>query len=165
MARRGRSSPSYVGLTPASEAASRAGKGNRGTDTGPEVLLRREVWKLGLRYRKHAALLPGKPDLVFPAARLAVFCDGDFWHGRHWRKLRAQLARRHNADYWVAKIQRNRGRDRENTAQLKRLGWAVLRLWETDIRRSPAEAAALVRDAVQARREGAAPPRPGPGRP
>jgi DNA mismatch endonuclease (patch repair protein) len=145
---------SYIGLSPSSEAASNAGRANRGTDTAHELLLRKELWRLGLRYRKHATHLPGKPDLAFASARVAVFCDGDFWHGRDWRRLRARLARRHNPEYWLAKIKRNRARDRENNALLARLGWAVLRLWESDIKRSPSSAAAVVRDAVLSRLPG-----------
>ncbi len=151
MTRRPRTAPSYIGLAPSSQAASNTGRANRGTDTAHELLLRRALWRLGLRYRKHAAHLPGKPDLAFASARLAVFCDGDFWHGRDWRRLRARLAKRHNPEYWLAKIGRNRARDRENNAALERQGWAVLRLWESDIKRAPAEAAALVRGAVLAR--------------
>src|SRR5437879_6384164 len=74
-------SPSFKGLKPASEASSRAKRGNRRRDTLQEMLLRRELWKMGLRYRKNVETMPGKPDLVFPGARVVVFCDGDFWHG------------------------------------------------------------------------------------
>jgi DNA mismatch endonuclease (patch repair protein) len=155
--------PSYHGFSPASEAASRAKRANRKTDTAHEVLLRRALWRLGVRYRKYVARLPGNPDLVFARARVVVFCDGDFWHGRNWRRLRAQLGRRHNAAYWLAKIARNRERDRQTTAALKRQGWVVLRLWETDITKDPAAAARAVRDAVASRATWAAPAGPGEG--
>src|SRR5262245_43422982 len=112
-ARGRRRSPSFMGLRPASEAASRAKRANRKKDTAHEVLLRKAVWRLGLRYRKHVAGLPGNPDLVFAAARMVVFCDGDFWHGRDWVRLKRQMKRRHNAHYWIAKITRNMERDRE----------------------------------------------------
>lgn len=146
-----RKNPSYVGLRPASDAASRAKKANTKENTKHEVLLRRSLWRLGLRYRKHVAALPGNPDLVFPGARVAVFCDGDFWHGRDWERLRAQLERRHNAEYWLAKIARNRERDRENNALLADSGWLVIRLWETDIKKNPDTAACVIRDAVTCR--------------
>src|SRR6476660_6112432 len=107
-ASRQKQSPSFLGLSPASEAASRAKRANRKKDTSHEVLLRRELWRLGLRYRKHVAGLAGNPDLVFVRPRVVVFCDGDFWHGRDWDRLKEQLARRHNAAYWLAKIGRNR---------------------------------------------------------
>ena len=112
-------------------------RGNRSKDTEPETLLRTELRSRGLRYRTHASGLPGRPDLVFPAARVVVFCDGDFWHGRNWRRLKQQLEHRFNAEYWVAKIDRNRKRDRSQVAMLRQLGWHVLRYWEGDIRRSP----------------------------
>jgi DNA mismatch endonuclease, patch repair protein len=143
--------PSYAGLTPASANASRAKRANRKTNTRHEIALRRAVWKLGLRYRKHVSELPGNPDLVFARARVAVFCDGDFWHGRNWLQLRSQLQRCHNGSYWIAKIARNRERDRENSALLESSGWLVMHLWETDIRKEPTVAALLIRDAIKAR--------------
>jgi DNA mismatch endonuclease (patch repair protein) len=69
--------------------------------------------------------------------RVAVFCDGDFWHGRSWQQRKAKLASGWNADYWVAKIGRNRQRDRIVNRQLSGLGWAVVRVWESDVRRDP----------------------------
>ncbi len=70
---------------------------------------------------------------MFPGPRLVVFCDGDFWHGKEWKKRRAKLASGSNASYWVAKIERNRERDRTNTALLEADGWTVLRYWESAI--------------------------------
>ncbi len=136
-----RLAPSYAGFRPASEAASRAKQANKGQETAHEVLLRGEVWRLGLRYRKNVSRLPGKPDLVFGPARVVVFCDGDFWHGRDWLHLRKELRRRHNAKYWLAKIARNRQRDVEQTALLTEQGWLVIRLWESEIRRNVRKAA------------------------
>ena len=101
-----------------------------------------------MRYRIHAKGIPGKPDLVFSRTRVVVFCDGDFWHGRDWLRLRRRLQRRHNADYWITKIARNRERDRNVTKLLVQDGWFVVRLWESDILREPQAAAARVRDVV-----------------
>jgi DNA mismatch endonuclease (patch repair protein) len=78
--------------------------------------------------------LPGRPDIVFPKARLAIFCDGDFWHGRDWESRQEKLRRGTNPDYWLAKIQRNIERDQQNTRRLKEMGWTVLRVWESEIR-------------------------------
>ena len=144
-------SPSFAGLRPASEAASRAKQANRKRDSLPERLLRRALWRLGQRYRKYGKALPGNPDLVFSGPRVVVFCDGDFWHGRQWTILKEKLRRGTNAPYWLAKIARNRQRDCDNTAALEQDGWLVLRLWETDIKKNPLAAAQLIQQAVWSR--------------
>ena len=97
------------------------------------MLLRRELRRRGLRYRLHSGNLPGRPDIVFLRQRIAVFCDGDFWHGRDLAARLAKLARGHNAEYWVAKVRRNTERDRDQTRALEESGWLVLRFWESDI--------------------------------
>jgi DNA mismatch endonuclease (patch repair protein) len=81
--------------------------------------------------------LPGKPDIVFVRQRLAIFCDGDFWHGRKWSKDRIRLHAGPNASYWVEKIKGNIARDKRRNRELKQLGWKVLRVWESDIRKDP----------------------------
>jgi DNA mismatch endonuclease (patch repair protein) len=127
---------SFAGLSPASTSASRAARGaSRKRDTQCELALRRELWSRGLRYRLCHPGLPGRPDIVFPMPRLVVFCDGDFWHGRHLEARVARLARGHNPAYWVAKVRRNAQRDTEHTQMLKAMGWVVLRFWEKDIQR------------------------------
>src|SRR5437762_1327736 len=110
--------PSFAGLAARSAATSRVGVGNRKTNTAPEVLLRKALSANGLRFVLHAADLPGCPDLIIRRHRIAVFCDGDFWHGRYWRKRKAKLTAGWNASYWVAKIDRNRQRDRKVTRGL-----------------------------------------------
>lgn len=142
--------PSYDGLAPASAQASRAKQHNQAVNTRHEQLLRRELWKLGCRYRKNVRTLLGKPDIVFAAAKVAVFCDGDFWHGRDWNTLRKQLGSGTNASYWTAKIARNRERDRTITTRLQDQGWRVLRLWETDVLTNPTAAAEEVRRVLHA---------------
>ncbi|MBI5617507.1 MAG: very short patch repair endonuclease [Gammaproteobacteria bacterium] len=113
-----RKTPSFAGFSPSSPASSRAMRGNRKRDTKPEMLLRRALWRAGYRYRLHVSGLPGRPDLVFPRARVAVFCDGDFWHGRDWLVLREKLERRANPGYWIPKIEMNIRRDRQQEADL-----------------------------------------------
>lgn len=133
----------------ASPRASAAAKGSsRKSDTRCEVELRKALWRAGARYRKNAADLLGKPDIVFPRQKVAVFCDGDFWHGRGWIDRKAKLAASHNGAYWVAKIERNMERDRKQVQALREAGWAVFRLWETDILRDPEVAAAEVLQAL-----------------
>ena len=99
----------------------------KGKDTAPELVVRRLVWRLGARYRLHRADLPGKPDLVLPGRRLVIFVHGCFWHGHGCGRCRIPATRRR---YWLAKIERNRRRDRRCARQLRRLGWRVLTVWE-----------------------------------
>lgn len=105
------------------------------------MVLRRTLWAAGVRYRLHVRGLPGRPDLVVTRPRVAIFCDGDFWHGRHWSRRRERLAAGWNAAYWVAKIERNRKRDRIVNGLLRRQGWLVLRIWEGDLRKDPVKTA------------------------
>lgn len=141
-------SPSFTDLKPASEASSRAKRHNQRTDTQHERMLRRQLWRIGLRYRKNVETLVGKPDIVFFGPRVAVFCDGDFWHGRNWKELKSKLSQGTNAEYWLSKIEGNIERDRLNTALLEADDWSVLRLWETDIKQDPQATAELVRAVV-----------------
>lgn len=143
--------PSYKGLASSSDRATKAARGaSRKNDTKCELLLRRALWHRGLRYRNNVASLPGKPDVVFRGARVAVFVDGDFWHGRNWETRRAKLEGGANASYWVAKVQRNMERDLANTAKLEALGWRVMRFWEGDVLGGVDGVAEAIRDAVNA---------------
>ena len=135
-----RTTPSYVGLKPASSRATAAARGSsRKSDTRCETLLRSELWKAGYRFRKNVSDLPGKPDIVFARAKVVVFCDGDFWHGKNWKARQRKLRQGTNAAYWIEKIKRNRLRDRRNTNLLRKEGWIVLRFWESDILADPIE--------------------------
>lgn len=118
---------------PSSALASRVMRANTREGGRAERLLRSKLWTAGYRFRTHVGSLPGQPDIVFSRQRVAVFCDGDFWHGRHWPRLRLALERRANSRYWIAKIARNRVRDRLRRRQLRQQGWAVVQIWETDI--------------------------------
>ena len=144
--------PSFKGYKSSSERASIALAGSRATGTTCEVLLRSTLWQLGLRFRKNDARLPGKPDIVFPTERVAVFCDGDFWHGRDWAGRKKRLTAGSNAEYWTAKIRANRNRDKKCTTTLRETGWKVVRLWEKDILAQPSTAAAYVASVVRERR-------------
>lgn len=145
-----RKTPSYVGYSPASRTSSAVKRKNKRRDTLHEVILRRELWRSGLRFRKNVENMPGKPDIVLRASRLIIFCDGDFWHGRNWSKLQGKLAAGANPTYWSSKIASNIARDRRTTAILEKQGWNVMRLWESDIRRDPFAVAARVRQKVHA---------------
>ena len=107
----------------------------KGRSTEPELLMRRLLTNLGLRYREQASDLPGKPDFVSDALRLALFVDGDWWHGRDWPDRKSiPIA---NAVYWEAKLGRNVRRDGQVTARLRSMGWSVVRIWESDLRSQP----------------------------
>src|SRR5690606_24723450 len=104
----------------------------------PEIAFRKGVWRRGLRFRVHDRRLPGTPDLIFPKHRLAVFIDGDFWHGNQWRNrglpdLDSQFVSATNAPYWRGKIRKNTERDFNVTAAILNQGWRVLRFWESDL--------------------------------
>jgi DNA mismatch endonuclease (patch repair protein) len=134
MARR---TPSYKGLHPVSERATKVGRAvSRKSGTRCELALRRVLWSRGLRFRITPWDLPGRPDLIFRRHKVAVFCDGDFWHGRDLEMRLAKLRRGHNAPYWVRKIQTNVERDNRVSAELREAGWVVLRFWEADIARN-----------------------------
>lgn len=125
----------FKGRRPASPRASAAARGSsKKKNTACELALRKALWSSGFRYRKNVADMPGHPDILFPGARVAIFCDGDFWHGNNWETRRQKLKAGTNPGYWLAKIQRNMERDREITSCLEGLGWTVLRFWESEIR-------------------------------
>lgn len=143
--------PRFDNLRPASIGSSLAKRANRSSDTKHEILLRQELWRLGLRFRKNVSTLPGKPDIVFAKSRVVVFCDGDFWHGNHWRSLKIKLQMGSNSSYWVAKIERNRKKDRQIAKRLVNDGWYVLRFWESEISKYSSTVAQKIATIVEAR--------------
>ena len=120
----------------------------KATDTKIEVLLRKHLWKKGIRYRKNYALLPGKPDIVISKYRIAIFCDSEVFHGKDWGHLKEHLKSSTNSAYWLKKIQRNIDRDMEITKQLYSLGWTVIRFWGKDIIQNPEECVQTIEDAI-----------------
>lgn len=150
--RRPMKAPRFDSFQPSSVASSRVKRANKRDGGEAERLLRRELWKRGFRYRKQVENLPGQPDIVFSAARLCVFVDGDFWHGRDWEELRRKLASRANPDYWIPKIAYNRKRDEIQTRILESADWTVIRLWEKDVLRNVGSAVDQVASKVQVSR-------------
>jgi DNA (cytosine-5)-methyltransferase 1 len=116
-------------------------------DTKPEIVFRKKLWARGLRYRLYDTNLPGKPDIVLPGRRTAVFIDGDFWHGNQWQKRNLTSLAEQFSDakkgYWLKKIQRNMDRDLTNTAKLIEADWQVLRFWESDLKQNLDQAVEL----------------------
>jgi DNA mismatch endonuclease (patch repair protein) len=114
-------------------ARTRCMKAVRTRDTDIEGVVRSELFRRGLRFRKHVKGLPGKPDVVFPRAKVAVFIDGDFWHGYQFPKWGSKLS-----PFWQGKIAGNRKRDQRNFRTLRRAGWRVLRVWKHEVKLHPA---------------------------
>jgi DNA mismatch endonuclease (patch repair protein) len=139
--------PRFTGSA-SSEAASRVKQRTPSRDTHPEVLLRRALWARGMRYRTDLRALAGRPDIVFVRARVVVFCDGDFWHGKDWPSRKRKLLRGANSAYWTAKIESNIRRDRRTTSTLRTEGWVVLRYWESAIKSDVASIVELIANAV-----------------
>lgn len=123
------------------EARSAAMRAVKGRDTKPEMLVRRMLHALGYRYRVQVRGLPGRPDLAFTRRRRAVFVHGCFWHGHDCP--RGARAPKTNAEFWRAKIARNRERDAEVAAALTAIGWRRIVVWECGLRDRTATAGAL----------------------
>jgi DNA mismatch endonuclease (patch repair protein) len=100
-------------------------------NTKIEIFLRKALWGSGLRYRKNYAKLPGAPDIAITKHRIAIFCDGEFWHGKNWTVQKTKI--KSNREYWIAKIERNINRDCEAYRRLNGMGWTVVRFWGEEI--------------------------------
>lgn len=121
----------------------------RAKDTSIELMLRHALWARGLRYRKYVKDLPGKPDIVFTKYKIAVFCDGEFFHGKDWDNLKETLQKGNNPDFWISKIARNMERDRKNDTDLAAIGWTVIRFWGKTIKRETEECIARVEEEIR----------------
>ena len=128
----------------------------KGRDTTLERVVGSALHRLGLRYRRCVAELPGKPDFVFPRAKVVVFVDGSWWHGWRFPQWRDTIG-----EYWQTKIERNRKRDRKNFRRLRRQGWTVVRFWDHQVKRDldrvVARIAALLGKTVPPKHDGARP--------
>lgn len=106
----------------------------RAKDTKEEVRLAKALWHKGYRYRKHDKSIQGTPDLSFKKYRIAIFVDGEFFHGKNWDKIEKRP--KSNSEFWKKKIERNMERDMQVNEHLKSQGWIVLRFWSEDIKKS-----------------------------
>lgn len=104
----------------------------KSTNTKIEIVLRKELFRQGYRYRINYNKLIGKPDIAFINKKIAIFCDSEFWHGKNWCEKKKRI--KNNSSYWIPKIERNIERDKLVTKQLERMGWHVLRFWESEIK-------------------------------
>ncbi|WP_374309932.1 very short patch repair endonuclease [Methylocella sp.] len=117
--------------------------GIRGKDTRPEILIRRGIHARGFRFRLHARTLPGRPDLVFPGRRAAIFVHGCFWHGHDCHLFRWPASR---IEFWRQKIEGNRNRDGKAVADLLATGWRVMTVWECALKGRERRSSELVLD-------------------
>lgn len=120
----------------------------RSKDSAIEKKLRKALWDRGYRYRKNYKDLPGKPDIVLTKYKIAIFCDGEFFHGKDWEILKPRLEKSNNSEFWEKKIKRNIERDEEVNKQLLFLGWTVIRFWGQDIMRNTEECVRVVEEAI-----------------
>ena len=118
-------------------------------DSKIEVLLRKELWSRGIRYRKNVNRIYGKPDIVFIGKKIAVFCDSEFWHGYNWEERKKDF--KSHQEFWIPKIERNMERDAEVTATLESEGWTVLRFWGNEIKKNTAQCADIIEKAVHSK--------------
>ena len=121
-------------------------------NTSPEKLLAKALWHSGIRYRKFCNNLPGKPDLVNNRLKLAIFVDGEFWHGYEWEVKKAKI--KSNRAFWIPKIERNMQRDEEVNAILQNKGFRVFRFWEKEVKKELGTCVKQVLDYIYVREQG-----------
>ncbi len=110
-------------------------RSNKGKGTSIELLLGKAMWQSGIRYRKNTKDVFGKPDFTIKKYKLAIFVDGEFWHGKDWEQRKHD--HKSNIEFWINKIEGNMRRDELVNTTLKEQGWTVLRFWEKDVKKNP----------------------------
>ena len=120
----------------------------RSKDTEIELILRKALWDKGYRYRKNYSKLPGRPDIALTKYKVAIFCDGEFFHGRDWEVLKPKLENSNNSQFWINKISKNMKRDQETDRQLNYLGWTVIRFWGSEIKKHTEECIKVIEETI-----------------
>lgn len=120
----------------------------RGKDTRIELKLRKALWAKGYRYRKNYKELPGSPDICITKYKIAIFCDGEFFHGKDWEVLKIKVLKGNNGEYWAEKIQKNMTRDDEKDKALNALGWTVIHFWGNDILKNTEECIKVIEETI-----------------
>lgn len=120
----------------------------RSRDSAIELMLRKALWNKGYRYRKNWKELPGTPDIVLTKYRIVIFCDSEYFHGKDWEELQQRIRRGNNPDFWEKKISGNMKHDLDINAELKGLGWKVIRFWGKDIKKDLDGCIRTVEDAI-----------------
>lgn len=118
-------------------------------DTSPEIKLRKALWHSGFRYRKNYGEVIGKPDIAFPSKKIAIFVDGEFWHGYNWEEKKKNISS--NRDYWIPKIEGNMERDEKYNKELREKGWVVIRFWQKEVEASLDECVKEIADVYEER--------------
>lgn len=119
-------------------------------DTKPELIVSAALRDRGLTFEQHVKELPGRPDIVFPEAKVVVFVDGDFWHGYRFPQWQGIVS-----PFWQEKIGKTRKRDQRNFAKLRRMGWTVIRVWQHTIKKDLTGVIAKICDAIRTQRPSA----------
>jgi len=117
-------------------------------DTKIELILRKALWKEGIRYRKNVVSLPGKPDVVLTKYKIAIFCDSEFFHGKDWENLKETLYKGNNPDFWIDKIGKNIIRDDEVNKKLNYMGYTIIRFWGKDILKDVNECVKVIKEVI-----------------
>ena len=112
-----------------------------------ETMLAKALWAQGVRYRKNYRCLPGSPDIAIITSKIAVFVDGEFWHGENWEERKEKL--KSNRDYWIEKIEENIARDKRNDAKLIEQGWTPIHFWEKEVKKDLDHCVHIIIDAIQ----------------
>lgn len=117
-------------------------------NTAIELILRKALWHNGIRYRKNYNKLPGKSDIALTKYKIAIFCDGEFFHGKDWETLRRKLENSNNSDFWINQISKNRKRDEIINKELNLMGWTVIRFWGNDIKKNKEECLKVIEETI-----------------
>lgn len=120
----------------------------KGKNTSIEMILRKALWRNGYHYRKNYKNLPGTPDIALTKYKIAIFCDGEFFHGKDWEVLKPRLEKGSNSSFWISKISRNRERDDEVNKKLLFMGWTVIRFWGNDIKKNTDECIRVIEETI-----------------
>lgn len=116
----------------------------KGRDTKVELMLRKALYRFGIRYRVNSSKVFGKPDISIRKYKIAIFIDGDWWHGRNYEKESHKYT-----EFWQEKISKNMKRDEQVNSKLKEQGWEVFRFWQKDIEKNPSKFVDLVYNIVE----------------
>lgn len=119
----------------------------KGKDTKEEVLLSKALWHNGYRYRKNNKSVFGRPDLTFKKYKIAIFVDGEFFHGYNWEERKHKI--QSNREYWIPKIERNIQRDKDVNKYLIENGWKVIRFWSTYVKKNLQDCIQIIKAEIE----------------